>query len=54
MSFLSSVWDVVLWALMFTVFIGYLMALFSSTRGPSRKPSSSSSRVPRSPAADPA
>lgn len=29
MSFLSSVWDVVLWALMFTVFIGYLMALFS-------------------------
>ena len=29
MSFFSAVWDVLLWALMFTVFIGYLMALFS-------------------------
>lgn len=29
MSFFSAVWDVLLWALMFTVFIGYLMALFA-------------------------
>ncbi|QTV79272.1 SHOCT domain-containing protein [Microbacterium sp. NIBRBAC000506063] len=29
MSFFSAVWDVLLWALLFTVFIGYLMALFS-------------------------
>lgn len=29
MSFFSVVWDVLLWALTFTVFIGYLMALFS-------------------------
>ncbi len=29
MSFLSAIWDVLLFALIFTVFIGYLMALFS-------------------------
>lgn len=29
MSFFSAVWDVLLWALTFTVFIAYLMALFS-------------------------
>ncbi|MGM7679977.1 SHOCT domain-containing protein [Microbacterium sp. A94] len=29
MSFWSAIWDVLLWALTFTVFIAYLMALFS-------------------------
>lgn len=29
MSFFAAVWDVLLWALLFTVFIGYLMALFA-------------------------
>lgn len=29
MSFWTAIWDVLLWALTFTVFIAYLMALFS-------------------------